>query len=357
MTKIKFLTLAFLFFLSVNLFADEIKFTNGTFKEVLSKTKKENKILMVDFFTDWCKWCVELDNKVYTDKDVADLANTKQVNWKIDAEKGEGVELAKKYGVSGFPTIVFIDGDGNEIDRIVGYLPAKEFLKIMKDYNEGKNTTPSLNKILKNNPEDAEANYMLAEKKMNAGDVQSAKTYLQKVISSDPQNKAGYTDDAELMMAYAGGDVLGIITFLEKYPNSNKIKEAYINIAEACYQGNNNYDSAKIFYDKAFGILGKNDDELNFSYGQYLLTRLYSVSKKENASDEDIQAGIKIADECYEFVKGSVNEGSLYYYYSDLYFRLKDIPKANEYIDKAIFMHDKKAYQDQKTKINAGVKK
>jgi thiol:disulfide interchange protein len=91
--------------------AAQINFEKGSVAEVLAKAKAENKLVMVDVMTDWCKWCIELDNKVYAKPEISDFANANQVNYKIDAEKGEGIEFAKKYKRQGFPSILFLDGD------------------------------------------------------------------------------------------------------------------------------------------------------------------------------------------------------------------------------------------------------
>ncbi|MBK8552006.1 MAG: DUF255 domain-containing protein [Ignavibacteria bacterium] len=89
----------------------EVIFSNGSYQEILDLAKQQNKTIMIDFVTDWCKWCIETDRKVYTDAKVTAYANEHQINWKIEAEKGEGPDLAKKYGVKGFPTIVFTSSD------------------------------------------------------------------------------------------------------------------------------------------------------------------------------------------------------------------------------------------------------
>ena len=60
---------------------------------------------------------------------VISFALNNLVSFKIDAEKDYGVELVKKYNVSAYPTIIFLDDKGGEIDRIVGYLPPDKFLK------------------------------------------------------------------------------------------------------------------------------------------------------------------------------------------------------------------------------------
>lgn len=349
--KFKLIIVLIAFVFSMKTYANEITFENGTFNEVLSKAKTGNKVLMIDFFTDWCKWCVELDKKVYTNPDVADFANQNQINWKIDAEKGEGIALAKKYQVSGFPTIVFVNGDGEEIDRIVGYIPAKDFLVIMKDYNAGKNTMNSLKKTLESNQKDIEANFKIGKKIADGGNMEEAKKYFEKVISLDPNNSAGWTDDAELYIAQINNKKEDIEAFVKKYPDSDLAKSAYMYLAETSLEGND-YAKADEYYKLLFAKYGKTDEEINFGYGQYMLTKMYSITKNTNAKAEDYKKGIEYANECLEFVKGSVNESSCYFYISEFYLKLGDKQKANESIDKALLIHDKKSFRDQKEKIN-----
>ena len=86
--------------------------------KALSKSK--NQPLLIDFFADWCGPCKQFDRAAKRDRDVkAELG--KVVLFKIDAEKGEGIELAKRYKVSGYPTFVLTNAEGNVIDRWSGY--------------------------------------------------------------------------------------------------------------------------------------------------------------------------------------------------------------------------------------------
>lgn len=351
--KAAIILLVIIFALNIKANAEEINFEKGTFKEVLAKAKSQKKILMIDFYTDWCKWCVELDKKVYTDKDVAEFANKKQINWKIDAEKGEGIELAKKYAVNGFPTIVFVDGNGEEVDRIVGYIPAKDFLKRIKEFSEGKNTYGSITKILKKNPDDITANYLMGERIItNDNDVKKAEPYFKKVIEKDPDNKFGYKLGALLYLAIGSGDLNNIKKFIQDYPDCEKCKSAYIALAEKYYMDLVDFQSAKIYYDKAFELYGKSDEELNSSYIQYLLFYMNGLVKKEGATDEDWKFGMDLSNECLVIAKGSVNEGSAYYFQAQFYYLLGDKENANSAIDKAIEIRDAKAFKDFKVKIN-----
>src|ERR1700737_4662315 len=84
-----------------------IAFFNGTLKEAIAKAKTENKFVFFDAYASWCGPCKTMDKDVFTHKSVADYLNTKFVSIKIDMEKGEGPELAKKYAsINGYPSLL-----------------------------------------------------------------------------------------------------------------------------------------------------------------------------------------------------------------------------------------------------------
>lgn len=97
----------------------------------LARAERESKLVMVDFYTDWCKWCSEMDRTTYADSRVQSALG-KVVLVRLNAEK-DGEADADRLGVSGYPTIVFLDGRGQEVGRISGYLPAGEFLEEFQD--------------------------------------------------------------------------------------------------------------------------------------------------------------------------------------------------------------------------------
>lgn len=331
----------------------EVHFTEGTFEQVLKKAKDEKKVLMIDFVTDWCKWCIETDKKVYTNPDVASFANENQVNWKIDAEKGEGIELAKKYNVKGYPTIVFVNGKGEEIDRIYGYIFADAFLERMKDYKMGVNTYTGLKKGVEKKPNDAASNFKFAQKMIDNGESEGAVVYLEKVVTLDPGNSAGFTDDAKYSLASIKNDAAALKAFMQEYPESNKLKDSYISLAGALAE--TDYAGAYNIYKDAFAKYGSTDRDLHFNYGMFLYSYGYQMWKKENGTETDKQAGLKALEESLEYVKGSVNEPSAYYITSGIYYDLKDYAKATENIDKALALADKKAYRELQAKITSGM--
>ncbi len=110
-----------------------IKFDHGTWKEILARAKEENKLVMLDAYTSWCGPCKWMAKNIFPMKDVADFYNKNFVPAKIDMEKGEGIEIAKKYEVMNYPTFLFVDGEGKLVHRICGSREADAFMKAGKE--------------------------------------------------------------------------------------------------------------------------------------------------------------------------------------------------------------------------------
>lgn len=94
----------------------------------LEKAKTEGKPVMADFYTDWCGWCKKLDKDVYEDANVNQLAE-KFICVKVNCEVDKGA--FSKYGLQGYPTIIFFDPAGNIEEKIVGYRNAQVFADTM----------------------------------------------------------------------------------------------------------------------------------------------------------------------------------------------------------------------------------
>lgn len=110
-----------------------IAFEHGTLDEIKAKALKENKLIFIDAYTTWCGPCKQMAKNVFTNDEVADHYNKNFVNAKIDMEKGEGIEIAKKYQVQCYPNLLFIDGNGNLVHRIAGSMSAKDFIALAED--------------------------------------------------------------------------------------------------------------------------------------------------------------------------------------------------------------------------------
>lgn len=126
---------------------DGIKFGKQSFAQTLEQAKKENKLIFLDAFASWCGPCKLLDKNVFPKKEVGDYFNANFLNLHIDMEKGEGIEIAKKYSIYSYPTLLFIDGDGKIVYKAAGYMSPQELISIAKEAVNPENTLE--NKIAK----------------------------------------------------------------------------------------------------------------------------------------------------------------------------------------------------------------
>ncbi|MEE1945769.1 thioredoxin family protein [Pedobacter sp. KR3-3] len=108
-----------------------INFLKDTkWNDALSMAKAQNKLIFVDVYTDWCGPCKTMDAEIFPLKVVGDKYNRHFINYKLDAEKGEGPALKAKYSVKTYPNYLFINGDGVLIYRSTSSMPANEFLLV-----------------------------------------------------------------------------------------------------------------------------------------------------------------------------------------------------------------------------------
>lgn len=143
-------------FIGILAFAQGIKFEDSNFSAVLAKAKKENKLVFVDAYASWCGPCKLMVKNIFPLQNVGDFYNSHFVNAKIDMEKGEGIGLAKKYNVKVFPTYLFINGDGEEVHRTLGYVEEKDFIQFAKDAEDPSKRLTSLKKKFEGGEKDPE---------------------------------------------------------------------------------------------------------------------------------------------------------------------------------------------------------
>lgn len=108
--------------------AKGIEFVSGSWDEVLEKARQENKLIFMDCYTSWCGPCKQMARTTFVDPEVAAMFNEKFINVKVDMEKGEGKTLKDRYHVTAYPTLNFINGNGEIVHCVVGGMDVKELM-------------------------------------------------------------------------------------------------------------------------------------------------------------------------------------------------------------------------------------
>lgn len=104
--------------------------------QALEQAKAENKLVMADFYADWCGPCRWLDEKTWTEPSVQQWLREKTIAIKINVDRESS--LAARHRLEGIPALLFFQSDGREVGRIVGFRDGEAFLREAETLIAGK---------------------------------------------------------------------------------------------------------------------------------------------------------------------------------------------------------------------------
>jgi protein disulfide-isomerase len=100
------------------------------YDKAVAKAKTEKKMVLLDFTgSDWCGWCMKLDKEVLSKKEFKDYAKDNLVLVEVDFPQGkrqskklkeQNEKLKTEHGITGFPTIIVLDAEGQKVGKL-GY--------------------------------------------------------------------------------------------------------------------------------------------------------------------------------------------------------------------------------------------
>ena len=110
--------------------AQGIRFYEGSYNEALAQAAKENKIIFIDFYADWCGPCKQMAKEVFTDSLIGEYFQSKIIALQLNTEDKNNKENVKKYKVTAMPTLAFVRPDGKIISIATGARGKEDFLKM-----------------------------------------------------------------------------------------------------------------------------------------------------------------------------------------------------------------------------------
>jgi thioredoxin-related protein len=121
-----------------------IAFFTGNWKSLLNEAGKQHKLIFVDVYTDWCAPCKRMEKEVFPLAEVGKVYNEFFVNYRLNAERGEGITLADNYAVKSYPAYLFLDSGGTLVYRTGDYMKSADFIYAARKAKAKKDETGSL---------------------------------------------------------------------------------------------------------------------------------------------------------------------------------------------------------------------
>lgn len=106
-----------------------------TVSDGLKRAKSQNKEVVMYTYSQYCPYCDAMDRNTLNDSDVNPILKKDFAYIRIDVDKRP--DIARKYQIRGYPTTILMESSGRMIIKIPGYIPKKDFLKILA-YLKGK---------------------------------------------------------------------------------------------------------------------------------------------------------------------------------------------------------------------------
>gem|GEM_PF-4263524 len=126
--------------------SDKVEVNWHKIMDVEELVADQAKPVFIDFSASWCGWCKVMDTKTFSKTEVATSLNTDFYAVKVDydsqrpfrflGQEFTGYSLAKYYGVTGLPTMIFLSSDLKKSKSVVGYKNVDQFLAKLKRYRD-----------------------------------------------------------------------------------------------------------------------------------------------------------------------------------------------------------------------------
>lgn len=159
-------------------------FIEDDFNKALLEARKKNQPLLVDFSARWCPGCLRLEKEMFPTKEFKAL--TKDfVKVKIDTDRFENGVVSEKYGVRAIPTLLVINAEQEEIDRVVDFQPIEVLEPFFKEISANPTTLKEL--TTKAESGDQKIVLQLGKRLLAAGRAEASLNYLGKIQPAPPE--------------------------------------------------------------------------------------------------------------------------------------------------------------------------
>lgn len=162
-----------------------------TFRAVVATARSRKQPIFLDLYADWCVPCKKLERETFSHPTVHPVLK-KYLVVKFNIDKPEGRRLARRFRVRFYPTTLMLNSDGREVERVIGYYPARYYRPALVSVLEGRGFYTDLITRNRRNPNDLDVMIKLAERSILRRRIPQARRLYKHVWETDKQNKRGF---------------------------------------------------------------------------------------------------------------------------------------------------------------------
>jgi len=273
------------------------------------------------------------------------------VAYHINVDSSQNKALAERYNIHSIPSFVFVDQDGNEIDRIVGFLPPRDYLTEMTRIRNGINTVPDLVKRLEDDPENTDILMNLANKIEVMSGLKAAMSYWEILFEIDSASSYLHSLSGLKLALYhsqENNDPETLVSFVNNETNTRLLPTAYEalkNFYKRIGDKPAEAETYRRYIDFMSGIHQENSELLN-AYA-WRMTQL--GLNLDNALER-----IKQAIELFSEKQSARDSAQIMDTKGEVLWKLGRTTEAVEVMEKCILLQpEDQYYQDQKIKFLA----
>ena len=149
--------------------------------DMLNKAAGKDTRLVIKLTTRWCTPCLKLEAELTTTAVMTHLGAYHRLAY--DGQSGEGLDIAKRFNVVTFPTLLLIDARARELGRVSGYRSAPALLAELRGIEDGSFSLDRLEKALSQSPDDLALQLKLGRAWALRGERARAEKHLDRILT------------------------------------------------------------------------------------------------------------------------------------------------------------------------------
>lgn len=212
------------------------------FADVIQAAQKAKKPIFLDLYADWCTPCKKLEKQTFSHPTIHPILS-KYIVVKFNIDQPEGRRLSRLFRVRFYPTTLMLNSSGGEVERVVGFYPARYYRPAVASVVERKNGYTQLKQRIQKEPNNLRLALKLANRSILRKEIPQARRLFKRVWEADKDNKNsfgawglfGYARSFSRISQYASA-IPHLETFHRLYPKRTDAQREVLRLQIYCYK-------------------------------------------------------------------------------------------------------------------------